>query len=139
MGPSGPAASSPERRVRTLPGSTGPMPSRSGSRRGAASAGTIWPTPLTLGWAIATSCVYLMLVQHIPVQRCVQLLESLTGATPSAGFVHGMLTRAAGLPAEVDKRIRALITLAYAVCADETPLRVGPRWSGCSRRPWART
>jgi transposase len=29
--------------------------------------------------------------------------------------------------AEVDKRIRALITLAYAVCADETPLRVGPR------------
>ena len=27
----------------------------------------------------------------------------------------------------MDKRIRALITLAYAVCADETPLRVGPR------------
>jgi transposase len=27
----------------------------------------------------------------------------------------------------VDKRIRALITLAYAVCADETPLRVGSR------------
>ena len=38
-----------------------------------------------------------------------------------------MLTRAAGLLAEVDKRIRALITLAYAVCCDETPLRVGPR------------
>ncbi|MPZ67672.1 MAG: hypothetical protein GEU83_19990 [Pseudonocardiaceae bacterium] len=38
-----------------------------------------------------------------------------------------MLTRAAGLLAEVDKRIRALITLAYAVCADETPLWVGPR------------
>jgi hypothetical protein len=68
-----------------------------------------------------------MVAQHIPVQRCVELLESLTGATPSAGFVHGMLTRAAGLLAEVDKRIRALITLAYAVCADETPLRVGPR------------
>ena len=56
-----------------------------------------------------------------------QLLESLTGAAPSVGFVHGMLKRAAGLLAEVDQRIRALITLAHAVCADETPLRVGPR------------
>ncbi len=38
-----------------------------------------------------------------------------------------MLTRAATLLAEVDKRIRGLITLAYAVCADESPLRVGPK------------
>lgn len=38
-----------------------------------------------------------------------------------------MLIRAAGLLAEADQRIRALITLAYAVCADETPLRVGPK------------
>src|SRR6185437_13682402 len=44
-----------------------------------------------------------------------------------AGFVRGMLQRTAGLLAEVDKRIRGLITLAYAVCADETPLRVGPK------------
>lgn len=71
--------------------------------------------------------VYLMVVHFIPAQRCVQLLESLTGAAPSVGFVHGMLARAAGLLAEVDKRIRALITLAYAVCCDETPLRVGWR------------
>lgn len=83
--------------------------------------------PVGYGPNLQAFCVYLMVVQHIPVQRCVQLLESMTGATPSVGFVHGMLTRAAGLLAEVDKRIRALITLAYAVCADETPLRVGPR------------
>lgn len=71
--------------------------------------------------------VYLMVVHFIPAHRCVELLQSLTGAAPSVGFVHGMLTRAAGLLTEVDKRIRTLITLAYAVCADETPLRVGPR------------
>jgi uncharacterized coiled-coil protein SlyX len=71
--------------------------------------------------------VYLMVVHFIPVHRCVDLLESLTGAAPSVGFVHGMLTRAAGLLAEVDQRIRALITLAYAVCCDETPLRVGAK------------
>ena len=71
--------------------------------------------------------VYLMVVHFVPAKRCVELLESLTGAAPSVGFTHGMLDRAATLLGEVDKRIRALITLAYAVCADETPLRVGPK------------
>lgn len=71
--------------------------------------------------------VYLMVVHFIPAHRCVELLQSLTGAAPSVGFVHGMLARAAGLLVEVDQRIRALITCAYAVCCDETPLRVGPR------------
>jgi transposase len=71
--------------------------------------------------------VYLMVVHFIPVHRCAQLLESLTGAAPSVGFVHGMLSRTAGLLVEVDQRIRALVTLAHAVCCDETPLRVGPR------------
>jgi transposase len=83
--------------------------------------------PVGYGPNLQAFAVYLMVVHFIPVQRCVELLESLTGATPSAGFVHGMLNRAAGLLAEVDKRIRTLITLAYAVCCDETPLRVGPR------------
>jgi transposase len=71
--------------------------------------------------------VYLMVVHFIPAHRCVALLESLTGATPSVGFVHGMLARTAGLLAEADKRIRTLITLAHAVSCDETPLKVGPR------------
>jgi transposase len=71
--------------------------------------------------------VYLMVVHFVPAHRCVELLESLTGAAPSVGFVHGMLTRASGLLVEVDKRIRALVTLAHAVCADETPLRVGSK------------
>lgn len=71
--------------------------------------------------------VYLMVVHFVPAHRVVELLESLTGVAPSVGFVHGMLERAAGLLVEVDKRIRALITCAYAVACDETPLRVGPR------------
>jgi hypothetical protein len=71
--------------------------------------------------------VYLMVMHFVPAARCVELLESLTGAAPSVGFVHGMLDRTATLLVEVDKRIRALITLAHAVCCDETPLRVGCR------------
>jgi transposase len=66
-------------------------------------------------------------VHFIPAHRVVALLESLTGTAPSVGFVHGMLHRTAGLLDGVHQRIRTLITLAYAVCCDETPLRVGPR------------
>ena len=72
-------------------------------------------------------CVYLMVVHAIPVHRCAQLVESLTGATPSVGFVHGLLRRTAAALVDVDKAIRTLVTLAYAVCCDETPIRVGPR------------
>ena len=71
-------------------------------------------------------CVFLMVAHAIPVHRCAELIESLTGAKPSAGFVHAMLARAAGQVADVNKLIRALIILAHVVCADETPIRVGP-------------
>ncbi|MGH3800182.1 MAG: IS66 family transposase [Pseudonocardiaceae bacterium] len=76
---------------------------------------------------LAAFAVYLMVVQFLPAHRVVALLESLTGAAPSVGFVHGMLTRTAGLLTAVHDRIATLITLAYAVCCDETPLKVGPR------------
>jgi transposase len=75
-----------------------------------------------------------MVVQFIPAHRVVALLESLTGTAPSVGFVHGMLNRAAGLLGEVHQRIRALITLAYAVSCDETPLRVGPTLPAAGKR-----
>jgi transposase len=72
-------------------------------------------------------CVYLLVVHAIPVARCAQLVASLTGVAPSVGWVHSLLTRTAATLAEVDKRMRALLTLAYAVCCDETPIRVGRR------------
>ncbi|MGZ8156560.1 MAG: hypothetical protein ACXWUK_14790, partial [Burkholderiales bacterium] len=43
--------------------------------------------------------------------RCRQLLEALTGAEPSIGFVHGLLARTAKVLREADRRIRTLITL----------------------------
>jgi transposase len=81
--------------------------------------------PVGYGPNLQAFAVYLMVVHFVPAKRCVELLESLTGAAPSVGFVHGMLERASKLLVEVDKQIRVLITAAYAVCADETPLRVG--------------
>jgi transposase len=83
--------------------------------------------PVGYGPNLAAFAVYLMVVHFVPTHRVVALLESLTGAAPSVGFVHGLLARTAGLLGAVHDRIRTLITLAYAVCVDETPLKVGPK------------
>jgi transposase len=83
--------------------------------------------PVGYGPNLAAFAVYLMVVHFIPAHRVVALLESLTGTAPSVGFVHGLINRTAGLLTDVHQRIRALITMAYAVCCDETPLRVGAR------------
>jgi transposase len=85
------------------------------------------PGPVGYGPNLAAFAVYLMVVHYVPAHRVVALLESLTGTAPSVGFVHGMLTRTAGLLTETHARIRSLITLSYAVCCDETPLRVGAK------------
>ena len=83
--------------------------------------------PVSYGPNLRAWCVYLMVVHAIPVHRCVDLVACLTGAAPSVGWVHSLLTRTADALVEVDKLIRTLITLAYAVCCDETPIRVGAR------------
>lgn len=90
-------------------------------------AGARVSAPVAYGPNLQAFAVYLMVVHHLPVQRCAQLLESLTGAAPSVGFVHSMIAHAGGLLTAVTARIRALIALAYAVCLDETPIRVGPK------------
>lgn len=84
------------------------------------------PGTVTYGPNLQAWCVYLMTVHAIPVHRCAELIESLTGARPSAGFVHGMLARAAAAVATANKLIRALVIASPAVCCDETPVRAGP-------------
>jgi hypothetical protein len=82
--------------------------------------------PAGYGVNLKSLAVYLLIYQHVPVQRCVQLIADLTGGTgPSDGFVHGMLTRCATAVAEVVAAIKSLITLAHVVGFDETTLRCG--------------
>jgi hypothetical protein len=90
--------------------------------------------PVGYGPSLAAFAVYLIVVHFLPAHRVVALLESLTGTAPSVGFVHGMIGRTAGLLTDVHQRIRALITLAYAVCCDETPLRVGAKTPAVGRK-----
>ena len=88
---------------------------------GAGAPGTVTYGPNLQAW-----CVYLMAAHAIPVLRCAELVESLTGAAPSAGFIHGLLARAAAAIKPVNTLIRCLVIAAPAVCCDETPVRAGP-------------
>ena len=83
---------------------------------GAGVAGTV-----TYGLALQAWCVYLIAAHAIPVHRCAELIEALTGAEPSPGFVHSVIARAAAAMAAANTAIRALIILAHVISADETP------------------
>ncbi|MGH3587987.1 MAG: IS66 family transposase [Pseudonocardia sp.] len=88
--------------------------------------------PSSYGPNVKSLVVYLLVYQHVPVARCVQLIADLTGGTgPSDGFVHGMLARCAKVVAEVVAGIKSMITLAHVVGFDETTLRCGP--AGCKK------
>jgi len=88
---------------------------------GAGETGTVTYGPNLQAW-----CVFLLVMHHVPVERCAGIIEALTGARPSDGFVHSMIARAAKAVRGVNMLIRALVITAGVLCADETPIRVGP-------------
>ncbi|MGH7735028.1 MAG: IS66 family transposase, partial [Gemmatimonadales bacterium] len=81
---------------------------------------------LSIGPRLRALAVYLVVFQHVPVQRCRQLIADVAGAAVSEGFIHSCLRQAAGLAAEVVRLIRTLITAAAVAGFDETTLRSGP-------------
>jgi hypothetical protein len=88
---------------------------------GAGEAGTVTYGPSLQAW-----CVFLLVMHHVPVERCAGIVEALTGTRPSDGFVHAMIARAAKAVRGVNMLIRALVITASVLAADETPIRVGP-------------
>ena len=88
---------------------------------GAGEAGTVTYGPNLQAW-----CVFLLVAHHVPVERCAGIIEALTGTRPSDGWVHAMIARAARAVRGVNMLIRALVITAGVLCADETPIRVGP-------------
>jgi hypothetical protein len=84
------------------------------------------PGTVTYGLNFQAWCVFLMVMHHVPVERCADILGSMSGTRPSDGWVHALLARAAAAVAAANKTIRALIILARVVCGDETPIRSGP-------------
>jgi hypothetical protein len=88
---------------------------------GAGESGTVTYGPNLQAWT-----VFLLVMHHVPVERCAQVIEALTGTRPSDGFVHSMIARAAQAVRGANMLIRALVITAGVLCGDETPIRVGP-------------
>jgi transposase len=81
---------------------------------------------VSIGPNLRALAVYLVVFQHVPVERCRQLIADAAGAAVSAGFIHSCLARAADVISDVVQLIRALITAAHVAGFDETTLRCGP-------------
>jgi hypothetical protein len=81
---------------------------------------------VSIGPNLRALAVYLVVFQHVPIERCARLIADVTGAGVSAGFVHSCLARAAEVVADVITLIKTLITAAYVAGFDETTLRCGP-------------
>src|SRR5262249_42165568 len=69
------------------------------------------PGTVTYGLNFQAWCVFLMVMHHVPVERCADIIESMSGTRPSDGWVHGLLARAAQAVAAANTAIRALILL----------------------------
>jgi hypothetical protein len=83
-------------------------------------------SPVSIGPDLRALAVYLVVFQHVPVERCRDLIADVAGAVVSAGFIHSCLRKAADLAADVVRLIRTLITAARVAGFDETTLRAGP-------------
>jgi hypothetical protein len=81
---------------------------------------------LSIGPRLRALAVYLVVFQHVPVERCRRLIADVAGAAVSDGFIHSCLRQAASLAADVVALIRALITACAVAGFDETTLRSGP-------------
>ena len=88
--------------------------------------GSVPGSALSIGPRLRALAVYLVVFQHVPVERCRLLIADVTGALVSDGFVHSCLARAASLLKDVVALIRELITAAPVAGFDETTLRSGP-------------
>ena len=65
--------------------------------------------PACYGPNLRAIAVYLVVYQHVPVERAAQLIADLTGATPSTGWVSSQVARAADALGDVEALVKTAI------------------------------
>ena len=80
--------------------------------------------PAVYGPNLRAVAVYLVVYQHVPVERAAQLIADLTGAAPSTGWFSAQVARAADALVEVEQLIKTLIMLAVVIGVDETSMSI---------------
>jgi len=80
--------------------------------------------PICYGPNLRAIAVYLVVFQHVPVERAALLIADLTGAAPSTGWVSAQVARTAQALTDVEKLIKTLLVLAAVIGVDETTVNV---------------
>ena len=80
--------------------------------------------PVCYGPNLRAIAVYLVVFQHVPVERAALLISDLTGASVSTGWVSAQVGRTAEALADVEKLIKTLVTAATVIGVDETTINV---------------
>ena len=83
--------------------------------------------PVVYGPNLRALAVYLLVFQHVPVERTAMLLADVCGAPVSTGWVCRTLARMADALADVDRLVKTLLIAAYVLHVDETSTQVARR------------
>lgn len=82
-------------------------------------------SPSSYGANLRALAVYLLVFQHVPVERTAQLITDVTGAEVSTGWVASLLGEPAELVADSVNLIRALLIMGHVLHAGEITTRIG--------------
>jgi transposase len=83
--------------------------------------------PVVYGPNLRALAVYLLVFQHVPVERTALLLADVCGAAVSTGWVCRTLARTSDALADVDKLIKTLLVAAHVLHVDETSTQIAGR------------
>ena len=85
--------------------------------------------PVQYGPNLRALATYLVVYQHVPVERAAELIGDVTGARPSTGWISSVVAATSQQLVETDKLIRTLLILALVLHVDETTVNVnGDKW-----------
>ncbi len=80
--------------------------------------------PVCYGVNLPTLAVYLVVFQHIPLERAAWLIADLSGAWVSTGWVCAQVATTAQALGEVEALIKALIVATTVIGADESTVNI---------------
>lgn len=80
--------------------------------------------PAVYGPNLRVLAVYLVVFQHVPVERAAQLIADVTGAGCSTGWISGLLAATGEALTDVEALIKTATTAAALVHVDETSLNI---------------
>jgi transposase len=94
--------------------------------------------PVVYGPNLRALAVYLLVFQHVPVERTAMLLADVCGAAVSTGWVCRVLAQTGDVLTDVEDLIKTLLVAARVLHVDETSTQVGGKrhWLHVACTPW---